>query len=465
MTGSRHGAASRPLGIGLLLWAALLGSVETGWGQDLEPFSPAAAIDAYFDNRDGGGPAETEALLSRLAAAGFTEPDQLEELLRSPRASYPDPAAWVGRISRHPVRCEHVSYESAFWLSVPADYRPEKPVPVVVVGHGGNSSMSAERAAATARVYLEMYAPAMQGELGAIVVAPISERGWGQIGNSLIRSTLSRLARMFPIDPDRVYITGQSMGGHLAFRSALTLPDWWGAVSPHSGGYDFVEKGSIGNLLNVPGYAIWGAREPYGIREDNVTNREWGVAHGLDWEFVQKEGGHTIYRDELPAVARFFREHPRDLYGDRVYLKLGGAMKFVKTWEVAGWPPHEIYVDTRPLAWNARYWLEVEPRPEEERPMEVWATSGGENRIEICSDGVRRLKLRFHPRTVDFERPLEVVVNGEVVKVERLEPDPVSMFREAHRRDDRGWVFWCGREFAVASDCPIELDAITKSVD
>ena len=275
----------------LFIAMILLGSTRVSHAMQDANTSAQELIDQYFDERYDSASGSTAKLLEELEKQhGIKAPEQLEALLREPRANYPDASEWIGKTTQHKVVCDHVSYESTFLMFVPDDFDATKSHPLVIVGHGGNSSMSDERATSVAQMYLRAYAPIVSRELKAIVVAPVSTRGWGHIGNSLILSTIFQVKRMLPVDADRIYITGQSMGGHLAYRSALTLADRWGAVSPQSGGYDFVEKGSIGNLLNVPGYVTWGKREPYGIDKDNRTNAQWGADHQLDWVFVEKNG-------------------------------------------------------------------------------------------------------------------------------------------------------------------------------
>lgn len=444
----------------LLLTLTALGSLSDNAAAQDEKTSANEKIDQYFDQRYDSEPKATAKLLQELNTQhGIESAQRLESVLREPRASYPDAAGLIGKATQHNVKCDHVSYSSTFLMFVPKNYQPDRASPLVIVGHGGNSSMSDARATSVAKMYLGAYAPIVGRELNAIVVAPVSTRGWGHIGNSLILSTVSTVKRMLRIDPDRIYITGQSMGGHLSYRSALTLPDRWGAVSPQSGGYDFVEKGSIGNLLNVPGYVTWGKREPYGIDKDNRTNAKWASEHGLDWIFVEKNGGHSIYQDELPKMSQFFAKHPRDLYRDTVYFRQGGAMKFLNTWNVKGWPEHEIYHETRPLRWNVKHWLELTPRSDLKTPITVLAKNQGNNRIELTSDQARRIKLYLHPKMLDFDKPLTVVVNGKTVFAGDVQADPSLMLKLAREFDDRGRVFWAALEFDVNSDQDVEFPA------
>ncbi len=422
------------------------------------PRTAAEVIDAWLDARHDGPllptPASTAALLAELRALGVNTPAALEAALRAPRHEYPPAAELLGKTTEHEVECYHVDYTTRFFLFVPQGYTPDRAHPLVFVAHGGNSSMSPERAGRVARSYLQAYAPAMAEHLGAIVVAPASSRGWGQIGNSIALSVISDLQRRLHIDGDRLYVTGQSMGGHMAFRTALTLGDRFAAVSPQSGGYDFVAKRAIGNLLSVPGYVTWGKREPYGIDKDSRTNAAWAQEHDLDWVFVEKNGGHEIYADEQPKVARFFGAHPRNLHRPEVYIRAGGAMKFTRTWGVKGWPEHTVRHETRPLRWNMRHWLELTPRPDHEGPLTAHACYVGKNRFEITANAVRELQVYLHPAMVDLAAPVHVVVNGTERFAGKAETDPRLMLELVREFDDRGRIWWARVRVEVPDDRP-----------
>jgi pimeloyl-ACP methyl ester carboxylesterase len=308
-----------------------------------------------------------------------------------------------------------------------------------------------------AQQYIRIYAPGLTQTTNAIIAAPASERGWGFIGYSLIFSTISKVQRLLPIDPGRIYLTGQSMGGHLTYRMALLFPDRFGAVSPHSGGYNFAEKGSIANLLNVPGRAIFGSTEPYGINEDNKANETWAKTHNLNWTFIEKDGGHTIYTDELPSLATFFQQNPRNPYPKKVYLKQGGSMLFTKTWEIKGWPKHTIHHETRPMRWNRRHWIEVQANPETKDPQELLALNLGENQIQITCQNVRDLTVYLHPKMVDFEKPITITVNGKKVFQGKVKPDMALILNKARTSDDRGQIYWAKLTIPITTDGKVEL--------
>ncbi len=60
------------------------------------------------------------------------------------------------------------------------------------------------------------------------------------------------------------------MGGHLSWRSGLWMADRWGAVSPMSGGYDYVKDKQIYVLVNVPGYATFGTKAKGDLRHQRL---------------------------------------------------------------------------------------------------------------------------------------------------------------------------------------------------
>src|SRR4029078_11794470 len=97
-----------------------------------------------------------------------------------------------------------------------------------------------------------------------LIAAP-QARGtmWYQgIAEKDVYDVLADVKRRFPVDEDRVYLTGISMGGGGALRLALTRPDVWAAValvcaSPPPGMEELA-----GNALNVPIRLFHGDLDP-----------------------------------------------------------------------------------------------------------------------------------------------------------------------------------------------------------
>ncbi len=59
------------------------------------------------------------------------------------------------------------------------------------------------------------------------------------IGDRDVMKCMEEAKRRFAVDPDRVYLTGESMGGHGTWRIASRHPDVFAAAAPVYGGWDF----------------------------------------------------------------------------------------------------------------------------------------------------------------------------------------------------------------------------------
>lgn len=412
----------------------------------------AGLLDAYFDTRFTGGAEVTDALVAELTAGGATV-EQVEAAMRAPRGSYEDLDERDKEIE-FDLPADHVEdFDFHTYAYVPGSYDPATPTALVFVGHGGNSDMSKSRANEVASQYLGEYrAFARTG--GMIVVAPATTKGWIQVGNSILFSTVSWASRRWNIDPDRIYVTGQSMGGHLAYRTAMNWSDRFGAFAPQSGGYDFTteERGKVAcNLFDSAGYATYGtaaAGELYGIGDDNNKLAAWVNPRGYDWKFVEKDGGHEIFPDEHPKIIDFFDAHPRNLYKKRVFYKGGGKMRFEQE-KLDTWSKAEVAKPGTVLRWNTRYWLEIIPRADA-GALIVDGRVEADNRIVIEAMNAETLRVHVHPKMgLDLAKPIKIVVNGQEAHSAIIPTNLNQMLADARELDDRGRIFYGSVDVAV----------------
>lgn len=417
-----------------------------------------AAIDRFLDDRFAtNGPDE----VLKLCAEKHLGPADVELALRAGRAAYPEPPQPRGKLTRGvPLPCDHVDHATEYHVYVPKSYDPARASPLLLVVHGGSAARDLGFGARAARAGYDPFWIQQAEANGWLLVAPLTDRGWMFLGNSILFSALSKVQRDYHIDPDRVFLTGHSMGGHMSWRSAFQFPDRWAAVSPMSGGYDYVKSQDVFNLANVPGYTTFGTDEPYQINPFNKTIAAWLAAHHYPWTCQEKQGGHTIFVDEVPKVAAWFAAHPRDLYRKEVWARFGASpMQFDTAEKNEAWGKEHHWNPARPIPASTVHWLRGVPReaetPPEQRVMQVHAVLAGQNRIEITAEHARKLVVYLHPRMVDFAKPVVVVANGKVVHDAVAKPDVATMLRLVREFDDRGRVFHAAIEVAIADDRPV----------
>jgi predicted peptidase len=116
-------------------------------------------------------------------------------------------------------------------ISIPANYSPNNPVPLVLALHFGG-----EPYGAGSSVLNILVRPALQ-ELGAIIVAPDSVGGqWSTAQNErAVNALLDGVLGSYNIDRKKVVVTGFSMGGAGTWYFASKYPDRFSAAIPVSG--------------------------------------------------------------------------------------------------------------------------------------------------------------------------------------------------------------------------------------
>lgn len=138
---------------------------------------------------------------------------------------------------------------------VPSDYTPDKKWPIVLFLHGSGARGSDNR-----RQINEGLGPAIREDPSrcpAIVVFPQAEtlsvmpiNAWFPTSPDGQRALvfLDLAEKEYSTDPDRVYLTGLSMGGIGSWAQALNDPDRWAAVVPICGGGNQHDAQKIAHL-------------------------------------------------------------------------------------------------------------------------------------------------------------------------------------------------------------------------
>ncbi|WP_100899512.1 dienelactone hydrolase family protein [Nostoc flagelliforme] len=96
-----------------------------------------------------------------------------------------------------------------------------------------------------------------QADFPFIVISPQSPRGeyWNVERLSIL---LDQVIASYPVDPDRLYLTGLSMGGYGTWHLAAAQPERFAAIAPICGGGN---PQAARNLKNLPVWAFHGAKD------------------------------------------------------------------------------------------------------------------------------------------------------------------------------------------------------------
>ena len=107
-----------------------------------------------------------------------------------------------------------------------------------------------------------------------VVLSPQSPQDdWWSSQSAILDALLNQIQARYAVDPKRIFLTGQSMGGFGTWAMALRYPARFAAIAPVASGWDFTNEfvpARICDLKNVPIWVFHGALDQ-SVLPDQVT--------------------------------------------------------------------------------------------------------------------------------------------------------------------------------------------------
>lgn len=214
---------------------------------------------------------------------------------------------------------------------------------------------------------------------------------------------IQELKAAFPIDPNRIYLCGHSMGGFGTWSIGTHYADMFAALSPNAGGIFVMRgggggggislvRGSVVNLKATPIYFYHGADDgrvgPESDRKAAEALKELKEKHG-PYEYVYKEYngiGHGYPPGGFGPIIDWMISHKRKPYPDYIV-----------------WEPSRPY---KKLFW----WIKVKSGG----GQIVAKYNKSKNLIEI--DGTSAgLSVFLNEKMANLNKPVKVMLNGKEV--------------------------------------------------
>lgn len=236
-----------------------------------------------------------------------------------------------------------------------------------------------------------------------IAAAPFARgtAGYQGIPEQDVYDMLDDLKQRFPIDEDRIYLTGLSMGGGGTIWLGLTRPDIWAAIAPVCPAPPAESADIVANAANLPVHLFigdkdflyksvldWKSKLEASAKIFNYVEYP-GIGHN-SWEYAYKDG----------FIFEWFSQFKRDPY------------------------PSQVKFSTKWFKYDKAYWIKFDDfTPGTLASAEARFT--GRNQIEVTSSNLNAftLSLEGHP---EFEpgKKLTVKLDGKIFNV--TTPDAVS---------------------------------------
>jgi poly(3-hydroxybutyrate) depolymerase len=277
------------------------------------------------------------------------------------------------------------------------------PLVVMLHGAGSNHRLALRRVFGKSNLAGETDVEATRSfppwpDVGVIVVAPFARgtMGYQGIAEKDVLDVLEDVRRRFPIDDDRVYLTGLSMGGGGTLWLGLTRPDLWAAIAPVCPAPPPGTENVAANALNVPVRIFQGGADPV-VRPEGVRA----------WVKRLEDAGARVEYTEYPGVLHNSWEAA---YRD------GAIFDWLAKFRRNRFPDRVRFVSSR-YASRRAYWVELD-RLTPGTPASIDARFIGPNRIEIesASLGAFTLLVEEHPQH-DASRATDLRIDGQSLTV------------------------------------------------
>lgn len=148
-----------------------------------------------------------------------------------------------------------------------------------------------------------------------IVVSPQCPRGsqWSDKKQlELLGKLIDHIKAHYRVDPDRVYLTGLSMGGYGTWHLAAAMPGRFAAIAPICGGGN---PDHAARIAGIPVWAFHGAKDRVVPVSQSQQMVDAVKARGGNVQFtVYPDAGHDSWTAtyDNPALARWLLTHSRN---------------------------------------------------------------------------------------------------------------------------------------------------------
>ena len=338
--------------------------------------------------------------------------------------------------------------ETELVVDVPTSYDPRVPTPLLLQMHwtggsGRQQSPALWRATAEA--------------LGMIVLAP-SETG-ENVGYTFSdrerQSTLSALrwARLrFNVDENRIYASGISRGGHLAWDLALRNPDLFAGIAPMIGGPRImVDRGEnniryLENLVHLPIRDLQGAQDDpvlvHNLRLSFERLAAWKAPHAELIEFPELGHGYDFQAVDWPAFWSSCVRDPRPERVVRTFARPGEGRAFWLEVLEADDDVQEVFVPrVTKSAWDKldRFERLVYVQKEVDERTARLEGELTRSRIKLAGRGVTAARLLLDEALLPPKQEVLVSFNRKTVRT-KVERSAEVLLRDFVERFDRTFL-------------------------
>ena len=222
----------------------------------------------------------------------------------------------------------HLAYRSAvdsqlvpYRIFVPEGYTPDRSWPLIIGLHGASGSENTwlDR---RKRGETENLCKRLSQERGYVFVAPSGRgpfTGYREIGGQDVMDVLDRVLSIYNIDPERVYLTGHSMGGGGTWILGLRHAEKFAAIAPIAASGRWVRSRHVKPHADLPVLFSQGAKDMVALAEPARRTAKLLAKYMKNFTYNETpdDTHNTIWFTALPSIFDFFDVHGRKVRSEK----------------------------------------------------------------------------------------------------------------------------------------------------
>jgi poly(3-hydroxybutyrate) depolymerase len=233
-----------------------------------------------------------------------------------------------------------------------------------------------------------------------------TQHWWTYRSDGFVMAIINKLQARYPIDLNRVVLSGMSMGGWGSWNLGMRFPDRFSAIIPFAGGLSMGDYATdniqsdyyplIDNLKWLPSYSVHGD-------QDNIVPARFSQL--LEEELLSRKYDHTY--DEIEGATHF-------LSFDQNGPMMQRATKWLKPRKRILHPPEVIHtiIDEDH---GRQHWLRIDERIDKTKAAKIHGTIAKKNTINIESENVASFTIFIDNQRLREKSSITVNHNGDQV--------------------------------------------------
>lgn len=300
-----------------------------------------------------------------------------------------------------------------YYLYVPPGYTPDRKWPLIVFLHGYVPTISA----------LDPWLPSPEqcdiaGKHGCLLLVPYGRRNtdFQGVGETDVLASTAEVCKWYPVDPDRVYLSGVSMGGMGAWNLALRHPGRYAAVTPMCGQTDMFLWWGWKREDSEP-WKRWLIEWDNALDQTaNLRNQNFFVQHGAQDNLIPVQQTELMVKaaeeQGTPVKHYYFPDEGHYIYfrDDSYENAWSWVTQFTQERH-----PRRVDFKCYSLEYNRAFWLTIDAFKEWGKPATITAevaTDGGA--LTVTAANVATLSVDTAAARLS-EQGFKLVFNGKEI--------------------------------------------------